>query len=171
MKIETCAVRRGISEHMPAMKRYALKLTRDRDAADDLVQSTALHAIHRAASFTPGTNLSGWLMTILHNTYVDGIRKSARHGNISRIPIDEIEIPVAATQPSDVYLAELTRAVDGALAKLPPWMLAVLDLVGDGKDYDNAAVALGIPVGTVKSRLWCARRIMTGHLDHMIGAR
>jgi RNA polymerase sigma-70 factor, ECF subfamily len=133
--------------------RYAHALTRDETQAEDLIHDALVRAYERRSTFRIGGNVRAWLFSVLHNTFVDGRRRAAelrRDAEVARVA-DEM-IPPA--QESSVRLDQIQRA----FATLPENQRAVLHLVAiEGLPYQEAADALGIPVGTLMSRLGRAR--------------
>lgn len=132
------------------LRRYARALTRDEGRAEDLVQDTLVRAYERQGSFRSGGNLRAWLLAILHNVFVDERRR--RRAEARRM--DEAARTAATALPSDqesrVRLAQIRRA----FLALPEEQRAALHLVAvEGLSYQEAAAALGIPVGTLMSRL------------------
>lgn len=145
---------RAIEQLIPNLRRYARALVRDADLADDLVQDCLERSISRFHHFTPGTNLRGWLFTILLNI-VRSHTRSARWRN-QGLPLDEVKgrATSAGAQEDSLTMRDLQRAFDG----LTPAFQEVLMLVAvEGLSYDEAATVLGTPVGTVRSRLSRAR--------------
>lgn len=147
---------------VPALRRYARALTRDVDLADDLVQDCLERAIRRRGLFRPQGEVRPWLFTVLINIYRNDRRAQRRHGSF--LPMDEIAEPsTPAPQPGHIALAELARAMD----QLPLEQKEALLLVAlEGLAYGEAAAILGVPVGTLMSRLGRARaalRLSTGH--------
>ncbi len=158
---------------LDALYGTALRLTRDADRAQDLVQDTYLKAFRARARFTEGTNLKAWLFTILHNTWRNRQRDRAR----TRIDFDSEAVEAAAETVSDVRAsavespeALLLRAgLDGelraALDRLPAafreavWLRDVEEL-----SYQEIAQVLEIPVGTVMSRISRGRRQLVQQL-------
>jgi RNA polymerase sigma-70 factor (ECF subfamily) len=139
-----------LSPHLPRLRRYARALTGERFAADDLVQDTLERALSRFAQFRLGTRLDAWLLTIMHNLFINQIRRQAAQP--PHDPIDEafVEPAVAASQNDTLGLRDLDRA----LAQLPAEQREVLLLVSlEDLSYEETATVLGIPVGTVMSRL------------------
>jgi RNA polymerase sigma-70 factor, ECF subfamily len=139
-----------LEEHIPRLRRYARSLTREAARADDLVQDCLLRAIRKRHLFQPDTNLRAWLFTLLHNQYVNDVRRALREG-IS-IPVEDVEpvLTVPSTQGAGLALRDFERA----LARLPEEQRQVLLLVGlEGFAYEDVAAILDIPVGTVRSRL------------------
>ena len=145
-----------LTAHLPRLRAYAIMLTRDRAAADDLVQETALRALRAQSQFTMGTNFTAWMYCILRNEHTSSLRRSARRP----IVLDEIPEQLLA-QPGDQEDKVLTREVIEAMQHLQPSQREVLILIcAAGLSYEEAAESLGCSVGTVKSRLWRARRHM-----------
>jgi RNA polymerase sigma-70 factor (ECF subfamily) len=149
---------------VPRLRRFARALTGgDAAAADDLVQEALLRALDRWMLRRPGGSLRAWLFTILWRRFVDGRRSAAvarRHaGDAAALPRP---IPLAA--PDEALEAARVLAL---LDRLPDEQRAVLLLVAvEGMGYAEAAEALGVPVGTVMSRLSRARdrlRDLAGH--------
>lgn len=138
----------AILTELPRLRRYARALVRDRAAADDLVQDTLERAWSRAAQWRPGSDLRAWLFGIMHNLRVDQLRRPG----LNTLPLDaeDFAVPVRATQSDRLEVNDL----ESALARLPEEQRAVLLLVAlEDMTYDEVAGALGIPVGTVMSRL------------------
>jgi RNA polymerase sigma-70 factor, ECF subfamily len=78
---------RLVEEQIPRLRRYARALTRNRDRADDLVQDTLSRALIKEQFWQPGTNLRAWLFTIMHNQYVNNVRRDVRRGDCRNLPI------------------------------------------------------------------------------------
>lgn len=152
-------------DHLPALRAFALSLTREGASADDLVQDTIVKAWTNIDKFQAGTNLRAWLFTILRNTFYSARRKTKRE-----VPdTDGIHAARQATKPDhDGRLA--LRDFRVAFAKLPDEQREALMLVGaSGFSYEQAAEMTGVAVGTVKSRANRGRRKLTELLD-MSGA-
>jgi len=154
-----------IEATVPALRRYARALTRNADRADDLVQDCLERAIRKRSLFTPTGPLQAWLFRILINLWRNDLRFERRRGD--HVPIDSLvsEPSVAAPQPGRIALAEMSRAID----RLPDDQREALLLVAlEGLSYQDAANVLGIPAGTLMSRLGRARaalRTLTGSGD------
>jgi len=135
---------------IPRLRRYARALTRDVTRADDLVQSCLTRAVAKQHLWQPGTDLRAWLFTILHNQHVNDVRRSVREG-IS-VAVEDLA-PVLTVQSKAIVSLQL-RDLEKAIAKLPQEQRQVILLVGlEGMRYEEVAVILGVPVGTVRSRL------------------
>jgi RNA polymerase sigma-70 factor (ECF subfamily) len=154
-------VGRLVGAEIPRLNRYARALMRGRDGAEDLVQDTILRALEKAHLWQPGTNLQRWLFTLMHNQYVNLVRRSARQK--SRIDLDR---GITVTPPTQLEPLML-RDFDRAMARLPEEQRRVVRLVGiEGMKYDEAAAACGVPVGTIRSRLCRARKALQAMVEH-----
>lgn len=137
----------AIVQHIPRLRRYARALVGDRYSADDLVQDTLERAWNKLHLWRPGSDMRAWLFAIMHNVFVNQAR-SRRYevGGIEDLP----QIAVRATQGQNLELAD----VDRALRALPAEQREVVLLVAvEEMSYDEVSRALGIPIGTVMSRL------------------
>lgn len=142
-----------IVAHIQGLRRYARRLCRDEAESDDLVQETLTRAITHVAQFRAGGDLRVWLFAILHNAFVSGRRAYARRRTEASIDLAQT-VAVSATQESRAEIGRVLAAID----RLPDERRRVLLLVAvEGLTTDEAAVALGLPVGTVRSRLARAR--------------
>ena len=147
-----------IMPHIPQLRRYARALLRNNAAADDLVQDTLERALRKFSLWQPGTNLRAWLFSVMHNLYVNQVRAYQDY-----VSYDEsMDVSVMGCQESKVELWDLTKA----LQALPPEQREVLLLVGlEGMRYEEVAQTLGVPIGTVMSRLSRARERLYGMLE------
>src|SRR5271167_3872203 len=139
-----------LETEIPRLRRYARALTRDASRADDMVQSCLLRAVAKQHLWQPGTDLRAWLFTILHNQNVNYVRRSVRQG--VTVPLEDVA--PALTAPSNVEASLELRDLERAIARLPEEQRQVILLVGlEQMRYEEVAKILGIPVGTVRSRL------------------
>jgi len=140
--------REELVEHLPAMRAFAVSLTRNRAAADDLVQDSLVKAWTHIDRFEPGTNLRAWLFTILRNTFYSDRRKARREVE----DVDGVHAARLAEKPAhDGRLALSDFRV--AFGRLNDEQREVLILVGaSGFSYEEAAEMCGCAVGTIKSR-------------------
>ena len=148
-------VRSGLERHLARLWRYAVVLSSSRDAADDLVQATCLRAIERADQFVPGTQLDRWLFAILRSIWLNEIR--ARKIRVGHGMVDAVDaLTIDGAREMDVNI--LTNEVLSAVGRLPEAQReAVLLVYFEGYSYAEASAALGVPIGTVMSRLAAAR--------------
>ncbi|WBU52909.1 RNA polymerase sigma factor [Paracoccus sp. SCSIO 75233] len=150
-------------DHLPALRAFALSLTREGASADDLVQDTIVKAWTNMDKFQAGTNLRAWLFTILRNTFYSARRKTKREVSDA----DGVHAARLATRPEhDGRLA--LNDFRTAFQQLPDEQREALILVGaSGFSYEEAAEMTGVAVGTVKSRANRGRRRLAEllHLD------
>lgn len=146
-----------IEEEIPRLRRYARALTRDITAADDLVQDCLTRALSKIYLWQEGTDLRAWLFTILHNQYVNHVRRAVREG--AAVALSDTE-PLLTSAPNQGKRLEL-RDLERAIAKLPEEQRSVLLLVGlEGMRYEEVAAVLDVPVGTIRSRLSRGREML-----------
>ena len=150
------------TQHLDSLYRTALRLTGRYQDAEDLVQETYLRAWRSLHTYRPGTNPKAWLFRILHNAHIDRFRASSR-----TVPtVDELEgqdpaFVVHETPESLVMSGLMDAEVRQALAEIPEVFRACLVLADlEGFSYQEIADILGIPRGTVMSRLFRGRRAM-----------
>jgi RNA polymerase sigma-70 factor (ECF subfamily) len=156
------------AEAMPFMKAVyntALRLTQRDEDARDLVQETYLRAYRTYDGFTPGTNCRAWLFTIMYSIFVNKYRKEQREP--STISIDELEERFHQTVAADRDERPIGEGrwadveVERALAELPEsFRPAVLLVDVEEFSYEEAAAVLGCPIGTLRSRLFRARKML-----------
>lgn len=149
--------------HLEAMVRLARFLMRGNLAdAEDLVQDTVLRAFEAFPRFQAGTNLRAWLFRILRNAYVDLLRRRGRQAELA----ESLEMAPERDPAVDAFRAQAARErteadLEATLAHLPAELRMALLLVdGEGMRYEEVAEVMECPVGTVRSRLHRARRLL-----------
>ena len=161
--------RSGDLPYADALFGTALRLTRNRQAAEDLLQDTYLRAYSHYDGFQEGTNLKAWLFRILKNGFINGYRQKKagprevdleRDGTTFEGALEEVA-PPAATPEDELLATTLDGDVARALSSLPEDFRIVVELV-DLQDFSYREVAgiLEIPLGTVMSRLYRGRRLL-----------
>jgi len=150
-----------IKQEMPALKTLAMQLTKNQDDAKDLVQETLLKALRYQSKFSEGTNLKGWLFTILKNSFINQYRRMAKRKTF----IDTTENTYFLDLPShkSENQAELTfirKDLQKAIGELSADLRVLFMLNLEGFKYHEIAEELNIPIGTVKTRIFVARRIL-----------
>lgn len=146
--------------HIPRLRRYAHALTGERTRADDLVQDTLERALIKLHLWQPGSDLRAWLFTLMHNVFINQLRAQPARLTAG---LDD-EAAQVAVRPTQTDWLEV-RDLQAALLRLPEEQRAVLLLVGlEQMTYEETAGVLGIPVGTVMSRLSRARERLRGLL-------
>ena len=153
----------------PRLVRFAWSLTRDHDAAEDLTQEAIARALAAQWRFQPGTNLKAWVFRILRNVHLNAVRSASTRPAV--VSIEElVGEPVTHDQPADPVaiqaieradlhrMAQVYRTLPASFA-LPLFLTAVEEL-----SYAEAASVLGVPVGTVMSRIYRGRRLLMSRL-------
>ena len=142
-------VEKMLLEELPSLRSYALYLTGDKHRADDLLHDAVLKILCNPGSFTYNMNFKGWVSTIIHNTYINDEKRASRCVSVCDASVFE-----GACCVGDVaYMFEI---FDGIIS-LDDARRSVLSLFLTGYKYDEIAERLGVPLGTVKSRLHAAR--------------
>lgn len=154
-----------IHEYVKSLRRYAIVLTRNADAAEDLVQETLTKAIAAADQWRPGSDLRVWLFRILHNTHVSE-RRRAKVRDEARTMLAE---PVHESDPTKrIELQQVFRALDELpeAQRLPIVLVALKDM-----SYADAARTLDVPLGTLYSRLARGRAALREKMDGLKSTR
>ena len=151
---------RQLLSWVPRLRRYARALTGSRDDADDLVQDTLERAWAKSGLWRGVTDMRAWLFSVMHNLHVDAIRRP----RLTTVPIDDDtpEIAVAPTQGERLAVLDL----QAALEQLPIEQREIVLLVAlEDMAYADVAKTLGIPIGTVMSRLSRGRERLRALMD------
>jgi RNA polymerase sigma-70 factor (ECF subfamily) len=142
-------LRAQLGELLPRLRRFARVITRNVQDADDLVQVAAEKALARAAQWRPDSRLDSWMFGIMKNAWIDEIRARRRR--------DRVHAPEeagAAVGDTSAHARDIALSVQAAMERLPEEQrLAVALVLVEGQSYKDAAEILGIPVGTLMSRL------------------
>lgn len=156
-----------VHPHLPHLRRYARALTGDRARADDLVQDTLERAWVKFHLWQPTLAIRPWLFAIMHNVFVNQVKTLARRQHAALSDEEAAQLVSRPNQSDLIEVDELSRC----LALLPIEQREVLLLVSlEDMDYAEAAHVLGIPIGTVTSRLARARTRLRLLLDQAGGA-
>ncbi len=144
-------------ELLPRLRRFAYALTGNLDRADDLVQETCARALASADQWQAGTRLDSWMYRIAQNLWFDRMRANKVRGEVVDV---DTATDIVGSDGRDVTESRLTlQAVSKSISELPAdQQLIIAHVCVDGLSYKEAAEALGIPIGTVMSRLARARR-------------
>ena len=139
---------------------YAISLTRDNEAAQDLYQETILRALTNMDKYRMGTNLKGWLYTIMRNIFINNYNRSKKITTTDYSLQPDSIYQVATVSQSDVYERSNLRDIYQAIDNLPDKLQAVFELHYNGYKYHEIARILNEPVGTIKSRLHSSRKYL-----------
>jgi RNA polymerase sigma-70 factor (ECF subfamily) len=157
----------GLAQLLPDLRGRAMRLTGNHAQADDLVQDTIERALRFASQYQVGTNLRAWAQQILFSVFVTRYRRQRREKRALRVLASD---PCAWTKPESFpqpdATARLTLTTEKAVNSLPLGFRAVLMLVDVGqRSYREAASELGLPVGTVMSRLHRGRKMLAIRME------
>ena len=157
-----CGSRFDVIGLLAPLRRYAAVLTRDEIEAEDLVHDALVRAYERRRTFHSSGNLRAWLFSVLHNSFDDSHRRKVADAARTRDMVDAVETVTPADQESSVRLQQIRKA----FLTLPEEQRAALHLVAiEGLSYQDAAGALGIPLGTLMSRIGRARAALRSFED------
>lgn len=150
------AMRAAIVAALPRLRRFCKAMTGNAQDGDDLMQSTVERALARAGQFEPGTRIDSWMFRIAQNLHIDTIRAAGRRG--VQVPIEAMPDAIGEDGRATVEQRSELAAAQRALQAIPEdQRAAFLLVVVEGLSYREAADALGVPVGTIMSRLARAR--------------
>jgi RNA polymerase sigma-70 factor (ECF subfamily) len=140
-------LRRELAALLPRLTRYARSLTHDLVNAEDLVQESLSRALEKIHLWRPGTDLRAWLFTIVHHQYVNEVRRTARE---KTVPFGDRDQALEPGQTTHLELRDLARAFDALSSgqKSAIMLVAVNEM-----QYEEAALLLNLPLGTVRSRV------------------
>lgn len=148
-----------LTTQIPRLRRYARALSRNVQVADDLVQDCLERALRKGHHWEAGTDLRAWLFTVMHNVYINGLRRKRPETE----PMEHTDYPDPRAQAPDAGLQ--LRDLEQGLALLAPEQREVLLLVClEEMSYAQVAEVTGVPIGTVMSRLHRARERMRGFM-------
>jgi RNA polymerase sigma-70 factor (ECF subfamily) len=152
----TVEFRQQIGEMLPRLTRFALVLARSRQDADDMVQRACERALERSDQFSPDTRLDRWLFRILHSVWLNELR--ARNVRRQHWIRERLAPPTSDGGANRLDATLMLRQVLDIVMELPDEQRSVLLLVGvEGLTYREASETLGVPIGTIMSRLARAR--------------
>ena len=146
--------------------RFAFKLTADREEANDLLQETSLKALDNEEKFTPDTNFKGWMYTIMRNIFINNYRRAAKQKTVfsntaNEFLLDYNQVTIANDAETNITLKEIKEAV----YQLPEIFKIPFELYFEGYKYHEIADILSEPLGTIKSRIHFARKLLKQQLS------
>ena len=158
----------NLQEVQENLRRYALKLTQDTNDADDLVQDTSLRALTHRDTFVSDINFKGWMMTIMYNIFLNNQDRVERRRRIFDTTVDILNVPLVteggySTPDGAMNIREIYSEIE----KLSEHTRTPFKMFLSGYKYSEIAEKIGIPEGTVKSRIFFARKALQKSLRDM----
>lgn len=158
----------NLQEVQENLRRYALKLTQDTNDADDLVQDTSLRALTHRDKFVSNINFKGWMMTIMYNIFLNNQDRVERRRKIFDTTVDILNVPLVteggySTPDGAMNIREIYSEIE----KLSEHTRTPFKMFLSGYKYSEIAEKMGIPEGTVKSRIFFARKELQKALRDM----
>lgn len=157
--------KRMVQREAKPLRHYAYQLTRNVEDTNDLVQDTMLKAFTYQNKFEPGTNMKGWLYTIMKNTFINNYRRMVKRNTfIDQTDNDFYLDSVAPLVKNEGEQKFIRTDIENAIHKLPMNLQKPFTMNVCGFKYHEIAEILNIPIGTVKTRIFVARRILRENL-------
>jgi RNA polymerase sigma factor (sigma-70 family) len=150
-----------------SLKPFAITLTRDSEDAKDLFQETLYRALANEDKYSIGTNIKAWLYTIMRNIFINTYRKKSKQNIVADISANEFLLNSAkATMANDAVASLNMQEIYKVINNLPEIFKSPFMLHYNGFKYDEIAVMLHEPLGTIKSRIHFARKLLKAQIDH-----
>lgn len=147
------------------LKPFAITLTRDTEAAKDLVQETMYRALANKDKYNVGTNIKAWLYTIMRNIFINNYRRKSKQTTIFDSTPNEFLLNINQSAVANDAIANINlKEVKTAIHNLPDIFRNPFLLYFDGFKYHEIAEMLGEPLGTIKSRIHFARKLLKNQL-------
>ena len=167
--MNTYSFRKDLLAVQEELLRFAYKLTADREEANDLLQETSLKALDNEDKYEPDTNFKGWMYTIMRNIFINNYRKIVREQTF----VDQTDNQYHLSMPQDSGFASTEGAYDlksilRFFASLPRDYKVPFSMHVSGFKYREIAERLGLPLGTVKSRIFFTRQKLQDELKDFI---
>lgn len=158
--------KKTVQRETQSLRHYAYQLTRNVEDTNDLVQDTMLKALTYKDKFTDGTNLKGWLYTIMKNTFINNYRRMVKRNTfIDQTDNDYYLDSVSYSVKNDAEKKFMMRDIEEAIDLLPESLKKPFTMNAKGFKYHEIADILRIPIGTVKTRIFVARRQLREQLN------
>lgn len=153
-------------ENTDFLKPFAITLTRDQESAKDLIQETIFRALANREKYNVGTNVKAWLYTIMRNIFINNYRRKAKQNTIfDKTPndflIDYNQVTTSNAAEGQIKMKE----IQAALHELPEIFKKPFVLYFEGYKYHEIADLLEEPLGTIKSRIHFARKLLKAQLE------
>lgn len=164
--METLTFTKEVWSHYQPLLNFAFKFTKNTEDAEDLLQDTLVKAIRYETQFQSGTNLKSWLFTIMRNTFINNYRAKVRQREVITQEEDLTSIHLMASADLNRSEGKFIRDdIKRALLKVPERHRKAFVMYFEGHKYEEIAEKFGIPIGTVKTYIHCARGVLKKQLS------
>ncbi|MBL0145270.1 MAG: RNA polymerase sigma factor [Chitinophagaceae bacterium] len=155
-----------LTKNEDSLKPFAVTLTRDVEAAKDLLQETYYRALANKEKYNVGTNIKAWLYTIMRNIFINEYRRKAKQKTILNYTPNDFLLDTQQVTTSNAALDNMQlKEIHSEIYKLPTMFKNPFMLYFDGYRYNEIAVMLNEPLGTIKSRIHFARKQLKDHIN------
>lgn len=161
----------GFQAEESLLRSFAFRLTNDQEEAKDLMQETAYKAFRYRSRYQPHTNLRAWLMTIMRNTFINDYRHRKRRRGVQASTPENYPLENAGTTDNHGMSNLLVAELENEINALEDWLQIPFRMHCQGYRYEDIAEALSIPLGTVKSRIFFARKQLQAAVREMYSSR
>jgi RNA polymerase sigma-70 factor (ECF subfamily) len=152
--------------HAEFLRPFAISLTKDQEAAKDLYQETLFRAISNHEKYSTGTNIRAWLYTIMRNIFINNYRRKSKQQTIFDKTPNEFLLNSSTGSAANTAVAGISvKEINMAIQSLPDIFKQPFLLYNDGYKYHEIADILQEPLGTIKSRIHFARKILKGQIE------
>lgn len=157
-----------ILKYQQVLRPFAYNLTKNADETEDLIQDTFFRALKNHEKFNEGTNIKAWLFTIMKNIFINNYRKNQKRNVINDGSDNQYLLnSTRQTVRSDAYRTFLSEDINNAMDKVSKDFTVPFIMYFEGFKYQEIAETLGLPLGTVKSRIFFARKELQSRLTGM----
>lgn len=147
-----------LTSNRPIMRGFAINFTRNVEDAEDLIQDTFLKALKYKDRFEDGTNFKGWLYTIMRNIFLNNCKKQQLGRNIFGPSADSIQYELGSHSENNIYRTINESDIRVAIDHLRQDLRKPFEMAFEGYQYEEIAQEMGVPTGTIKSRIFNARK-------------
>ena len=147
-----------LTSNRPIMRGFAINFTRNVEDAEDLIQDTFLKALRYKDRFEDGTNFKGWLYTIMRNIFLNNCKKQQLGRNIFGPSADSVPYELGAQAGNNIFRFINEKDICVAIGNLREELRKPFQMAYEGYQYDEIAEEMGVPTGTIKSRIFNARK-------------
>jgi len=148
----------------PVLRGFAINFTRNTEDAEDLIQDTFLKALKYKDKFEDGTNFKGWVYTIMRNIFLNNCKKQKLGRNIFSQTQSSTTYETGRLSENNVYKTINTKDIQNAIDNLKDDVRIPFQMAYEGFQYDEIASSMSVPTGTVKSRIFNARKQLMSNL-------